>query len=96
MVRDNFKQRLERDAAPRTTSTEASTPARSESSASGFDRALMLILLIELSRYCPGMVTALGVSAGPTASVIDSRARPASASGGCPTCSPSIASGHGR
>ena len=31
LVRDNFKQRLERDAAPRTTSTEASTPGRSES-----------------------------------------------------------------
>jgi alkylation response protein AidB-like acyl-CoA dehydrogenase len=76
MVRDNFKQRLERDAAPRKTSTEASTPARSESSASGFDPALMLILLIELSRYCPGMVTALGVSAGLTASAIDSRGTP--------------------
>ena len=74
LVRDNFKQRLERDAAPRTTSTEASTPGRSESS--GFDPALMLILLIELSRYCPGMVTALGVSAGLTASAIDSRGTP--------------------
>ena len=36
----------------------------------------MLILLIELSRYCPGMVTALGVSAGLTASAIDSRGTP--------------------
>ena len=51
-------------------------PALSESSASGFDPALMLILLIELSRYCPGMVTALGVSAGLTASAIDSRGTP--------------------
>ena len=33
----------------------------------------MLILLIELSRHCPGMVTALGVSVGLTASAIDSR-----------------------
>ena len=74
LVRENFKQRLEREAAPRTTSPEASTPARSESSASGFDPALMLILLI--SRYCPGMVTALGVSAGLTASAIDSRGTP--------------------
>ena len=31
----------------------------------------MLILLIELSRYCPGMVTALGVSVGLTASAIE-------------------------
>ncbi len=36
----------------------------------------MLILLIELSRYCPGMVTALGVSVGLTASAIDSRGTP--------------------
>jgi alkylation response protein AidB-like acyl-CoA dehydrogenase len=69
MARDSFKRRLERDAAMRTTLPEA----LSESSVSGFDPALMLILLIELSRYCPGMVTALGVSAGLTASAIDSR-----------------------
>ncbi len=69
MARDSFEKRLERAAAPRTTSPEPP----SESPASGFDPALMLILLIELSRYCPGMVTALGVSVGLTASAIDSR-----------------------
>ena len=69
LARDGFKKRLERDTARRTTSSEA----RPVSPAAGFDPALMLILLIELSRYCPGMVTALGVSAGLTASAIDGR-----------------------
>lgn len=72
MARESFNRRLERDVAPRTAAPEA----RSESPASGFDPALMLILLIELSRYCPGMVTALGVSVGLTASAIDSRGTP--------------------
>ncbi len=69
MARDSFKKRLERDVAPSPTSPDTG-------SASGFDPALMLILLIELSRYCPGMVTALGVSVGLTASAIDSRGTP--------------------
>jgi hypothetical protein len=77
MARDSFKKRLGRDAAMGTTSHEVLPEAVpenvKESSVSGFDPALMLILLIELSRYCPGMVTALGVSAGLTASAIDSR-----------------------
>ncbi|MGZ4761573.1 MAG: acyl-CoA dehydrogenase family protein [Ilumatobacteraceae bacterium] len=69
MARDSFKKRLERDVAPSPRSPDTG-------SASGFDPALMLILLIELSRYCPGMVTALGVSVGLTASAIDSRGTP--------------------
>ena len=72
MARDSFHRRLERDDA----TTPNSPEERAASSASGFDPALMLILLIELSRYCPGMVTALGVSAGLTASAIDSRGTP--------------------
>ena len=72
MARDGFQKRLARDIAPQTATPEA----RAASGASGFDPALMLILLIELSRYCPGMVTALGVSVGLTASAIDSRGTP--------------------
>ena len=64
MARASFKERLDRAAAQ----TKPST-----SGASGFDPALMLILIKELARYCPGMVTALGVSVGLTASAIDSR-----------------------
>jgi alkylation response protein AidB-like acyl-CoA dehydrogenase len=69
LARDGFKQRLARDAARRTSSPKV----QPEAPAAGFDPALMLILLVELSRYCPGMVTALGVSAGLTASAIDGR-----------------------
>lgn len=38
--------------------------------------AMQMIPVIELSRYCPGMVTALGVSVGLTASTIMSRGTP--------------------
>ena len=72
MARDGFHRRLERDISP---APKGSEP-RSPSQASGFDPALMLILLIELSRHCPGMVTALGVSVGLTASAIDNRGTP--------------------
>jgi len=73
MARDGFNRRLERDVSPEPTSSQP----RSSSQAAGFDPALMLILLIELSRHCPGMVTALGVSVGLTASAIDNRGTPA-------------------
>jgi acyl-CoA dehydrogenase len=72
MARASFKERLER-------AVSAPIPSKAgpaESSGSGFDPALMLILLMELARYCPGMVTALGVSVGLTASAIDSRGTP--------------------
>ena len=72
MARDDFAKRLARDLAPGSTSSESG----SGSSGTGFDPALMLILLIELSRYCPGMVTALGVSVGLTATAIESRGTP--------------------
>jgi acyl-CoA dehydrogenase len=71
-ARASFNERLDRAASQSTSSTAG--PA--ESSASGFDPALMLILIKELARYCPGMVTALGVSVGLTASAIDSQGTP--------------------
>jgi alkylation response protein AidB-like acyl-CoA dehydrogenase len=40
------------------------------------DAAMTLIPIIELCRYCPGMVTALGVSVGLTAAAISSRGTP--------------------
>jgi acyl-CoA dehydrogenase len=67
MARDSFTQRLAREGRrDMTTSSDESGP-------SGFDPGLMLVLISELSRYCPGMVTALGVSVGLTAAAIDSR-----------------------
>ena len=67
MARDGFTRRLARaghgDAAA----------SGDGSGSSGFDPGLMLVLISELSRYCPGMVTALAVSVGLTAAAIDSR-----------------------
>ena len=46
---------------------------RGASAEAGIAAAMQLIPIIELSRYCPGMVTALGVSMGLTARAILSR-----------------------
>lgn len=47
--------------------------ARASGGAGGDALAMQLIPIIELSRYCPGMVTALGVSVGLTAGAINSK-----------------------
>lgn len=66
-AREAFARRLERESAGRP--AEAGSEGRA-------DPALALIPTIELSRHCPGMVTALGVSVGLTASAINSRGTP--------------------
>jgi hypothetical protein len=48
-------------------------PAKEERPLSGDEVAMQVIPIIELSRYCPGLVTALGVSVGLTASTIMAR-----------------------
>ncbi len=55
MARETFKRQLERK------QTGAPAPERQEG---GGNAALMLIPIIELCHYCPGIVTALGVSTG--------------------------------
>ncbi len=48
-----------------------SAPANEDSGAGGVDAvAMQLIPIIEISRYCPGMVTAMGVSMGLTSGAI--------------------------
>jgi acyl-CoA dehydrogenase len=49
---------------------------REERRESGDQIAMRMIPVIELSRYCPGMVTALGVSVGLTSNTIMSRGTP--------------------
>jgi acyl-CoA dehydrogenase len=53
--------------------TAAPKPAREPSATAGDTIALQIIPIIELSKYCPGMVTAMGVSAGLTAGAIMAR-----------------------
>ncbi|NUO50114.1 MAG: acyl-CoA/acyl-ACP dehydrogenase [Polyangiaceae bacterium] len=52
-------------------------PQAEESKESGDQVAMQILPIIELSRFCPGMVTALGVSVGLTANAIMSRGTPA-------------------
>jgi alkylation response protein AidB-like acyl-CoA dehydrogenase len=72
LARTRFEKALARDAA---SAEGASGEAKSEDKAEGRgdSAALSLIPVIELSRYCPGMVTAMGVSMGLTGSAILSK-----------------------
>ena len=79
-ARESFERRMEREAAMASdeaagaagSGTPAAGSARSGEGA-GRDAAMSLIPTIELCRYCPGMVTALGVSVGLTAAAIASK-----------------------
>jgi acyl-CoA dehydrogenase len=61
MARDGFKRQLERKVAG-TPAAERTAP--SERTEGGGNAAMTLIPIIELCHYCPGIVTALGVSTG--------------------------------
>jgi acyl-CoA dehydrogenase len=68
MARDSFHRRIERERA-----VEAGEPVEDEGGRRGDGGGMALIPIIEICRYCPGMVTAMGVSMGLTASAITSR-----------------------
>ena len=53
--------------------TKAARDADTDGGGLGNDPAFMMIPIIELCRYCPGMVTAMGVSVGLTAGAIMSK-----------------------
>ena len=65
--------RAEKRAAARARGEELQQEERAES---GDQVAMQMLPIIELSRFCPGMVTALGVSVGLTANTIMSRGTP--------------------
>lgn len=74
-IRDMGKMRADRAAARAKKREEARArgeelPPREDRAPSGDELAMQVIPIIELSRYCPGMVTALGVSVGLTANTI--------------------------
>lgn len=71
MAREGFKRRIERDRA--VDAGEASPGDRSEAgraTGDGAQAAMTMIPIIELCRYCPGIVTAMGVSFGLAAGTI--------------------------
>jgi alkylation response protein AidB-like acyl-CoA dehydrogenase len=70
MARDGFNRRIEKEKAI------AAGEAVEESGGGdggGMGGGLQMLPIIELCRYCPGMVTAMGVSMGLTAAAISSR-----------------------
>ncbi len=67
MARDRFKRQMEREAG------DAPEASGEERSGGGGSAAMTMIPIIELCRYCPGMITAMGVSVGLTASSIMSK-----------------------
>ena len=71
MARAGFERRIAREKA---IANGEEQPARSDDDGpGGGDGGFTIIPIIELCRYCPGMVTAMGVSMGLTASAILSR-----------------------
>jgi hypothetical protein len=68
MARDSFTRRIERERA-----IEAGEQVDEGAGGRGDGGGMALIPIIEICRYCPGMVTAMGVSMGLTASAIMSR-----------------------
>ena len=71
MARESFKRRIEREKAIEAGETVDERPSRE--GGGGGESGMTLIPIIEICRYCPGMVTAMGVSMGLTASAIMSR-----------------------
>jgi len=76
MARARFRHQIEREKAAAATREPGATPTAQERKprADGGDSAAMQIIpIIELCRFCPGMVTAMGVSMGLTAASIMSK-----------------------
>jgi alkylation response protein AidB-like acyl-CoA dehydrogenase len=72
MARLRFAKQIAREKEAATSGQAAPAPER-ESGGRGDAVAMQLIPIIELCRYCPGMVTAMGVSMGLTAAAILSK-----------------------
>ena len=69
MARQRFQRQLEREKA----AARGEAPAKTVRERTAEDIGMQLIPVIELCHYCPGMVTALGVSVGLTPAAILSR-----------------------
>jgi len=76
MARARFKHQIERDKAVAAMRARGQAPAAEQKKprADGGDSAAMQIIpIVELCRFCPGLVTAMGVSMGLTAASIMSK-----------------------
>jgi alkylation response protein AidB-like acyl-CoA dehydrogenase len=73
MARDRFKRQIEFEKTVEDALTNGEQPPERPKREGGGDSSLTMIPIIELCRYCPGMVTAMGVSMGLTSAAINSR-----------------------
>jgi acyl-CoA dehydrogenase len=71
MARESFKTRIERD--KRVAAGEELPAERGEGGGGGGGAAMTMLPIIEICRYSPGMVTAMGVSMGLTSAAIMSK-----------------------
>ncbi len=72
MARDRFERQIQFEREVEAAVARGETPPERERRGGG-DSSLTLIPIVELCRYCPGMVTAMGVSMGLTSAAISSR-----------------------
>jgi len=73
MARERFKRQIEFEKSVADAVAKGETPPERPTREGGSDSSLTLIPIIELCRYCPGMVTAMGVSMGLTAAAINGK-----------------------
>jgi alkylation response protein AidB-like acyl-CoA dehydrogenase len=74
MARERFKRQIEFEkAVEEAVAKGEEPPARPARDGDGGGAALTVIPIIELCRYCPGMVTAMGVSMGLTSAAINAK-----------------------
>ncbi len=71
MARGRFEKQIAK--AKQAEAGEATASKKREGDGTGDSAAMQLIPIIELCRYCPGMVTAMGVSVGLTAAAVMSK-----------------------
>ncbi len=73
MARDRFKRQMDFERAAAEAVAKGETPPERPARQGGGDASLTLIPIVELCHWCPGMVTAMGVSMGLTSAAINSR-----------------------
>jgi len=73
MAKDRFAKTIAFEKSVEVAAAAGETPPERESKGEGHDPSLSMIPIIELCRYSPGMVTAMGVSMGLTSAAIMSK-----------------------